>query len=284
MWVAYALLSALGWALSDAVAKRAMARGADERFVLFVRYLVAVPVLLPLLARGIPPLDATFWRLHLPWIPLETTALYLYIRAIRVSPLSLTLPYLSFTPLFLILTGWIFLGERVSLLGATGIVMVVLGSYVLNLGERQQGILGPLRAIFRDPGSRRMLGAAAIYSLTSLVGKELVRHSSPWYFSVHYAVVMTLVLAPAGLRHVRPRVHRPLAGLLALSGVFFSTMVLFHMLAIERAIVAYMIALKRFQGVFGVLLGHFVFREPALGWRLAGSLLMVLGGGLIVLA
>ena len=282
MWVIYALLSALGWAASDAVAKRAMAKGADERFVLFVRYLVALPVLLPFLAQGVPPLDATFWRLHLLWIPLETTALFLYIRAIRLAPLSLTLPYLSFTPLFLILTGWMFLGERVSVLGAAGILTVVLGSYVLNLGERAQGLWAPLLAVFREPGSRRMLAAAALYSLTSLVGKELVRHSSPWYFSVHYTVVMSVVLAPFGWRHRSG--HRPLARDLVLSGVFFSGMILFHMLAIERAVVAYMIALKRFQGVFGVILGHLLFREQALGWRLAGSLLMVLGGVLIVLA
>jgi len=282
MWALYALLSAWSWATSDAVAKQAMRQGANDRFILFFRYLVTVPVLLPLLLHGVPPLDPVFWWLHLLWIPLETAALILYIQALRIAPLSLTLPYLSFTPLFLVLTGWVFLGERVSCQGFAGILLVVLGSYVLNLDRRDQGPWAPLRALLQEPGSRRMLGAAALYSLTSLVGKQLVLHSSPTYFSVHYAVVMTLVLAPIGLRHWPTRASKaPWPQLLA-SGVLFSGMVVFHMLAIERAIVAYMIALKRFQGVFGVILGRWVFHEEAFGVRLLGSLLMVLGGLLIL--
>ncbi len=284
MWALFSILSAFSWAASDAAAKIAMARGASERFVLFARYLVALPVLLPLLARGFPRLDATFWMLHLPWIPLETAALLLYIRAIRLSPLSLTLPYLSFTPLFLVLTGRVFLGERVGTLGFLGILLVVVGSYVLNLEHWHEGLLAPLRALLREPGSRRMLGAAALYSLTSLVGKQLVLHSSPAYFSVHYTLVMTLVLAPLGWPHRPRRITGPWRMPLFLAGLGLGGMVVFHMLAIERALVAYMIALKRLQGVFGVLLGRWIFREAAFGTRLAGSLLMVLGGTLIVLA
>ncbi len=282
MWALLAVLSAASWAASDAAAKKAMQQDVDPRFLLFFRYLVSVPLLLPLLVQGIPPLDATFWWLHLPWIPLETLALLLYIQAIRRSPLSLTLPYLSFTPLFLVLTGWLFLGERVTGPGFLGILLVVLGSYVLNLDQRRHGFWTPFRALFQEPGSRQMLAAAALYSLTSLAGKALVQHSSPAYFSVHYTVVMTLVLAPLGLPRRSRRIAGPTLRWLVLSGAFFSGMVVFHMLAIERAVVAYMIALKRLQGVFGVLLGRLLFHEAAFAYRLLGSLLMVLGSLLIV--
>ena len=59
--------------------------------------------------------------------------MWLYMRAIRESPLSLTLPYLAFTPVFNILTGYIFLGEQVSSAGMAGIVLVVCGAWLLNL-------------------------------------------------------------------------------------------------------------------------------------------------------
>ena len=39
----------------------------------------------------------------------------------------MTLPYLAFTPVFVTLTGWAILGERVDLQGLGGIALVVAG-------------------------------------------------------------------------------------------------------------------------------------------------------------
>jgi uncharacterized membrane protein len=282
MWALYSLLSAFTWASSDAFAKRAMQRGVDGPRILFCRYALSVPVLLPVLHAGLPALDRTFWLLHAPWIPLETTALYLYIHAIRVSPLSLTLPFLALTPAFLVFTGWAFLGETVGRSGLAGIGLVVAGSYVINLAHAERDLLGPFKAIFRERGTGLMVIAAALYSLTSLIGKVLVQHSSPAYFSLHYAIVMSLVLAPGGLRGQRGPPSRGGVGLVVLSALCFSLMILFHMLAIETATVAYMIALKRLSGTFGVIYGRVFFQERTLGQRLAGSVIMVVGALLIL--
>jgi drug/metabolite transporter (DMT)-like permease len=111
MWAVYSLLSAFGISSSDAFAKKAMEHNVAGARILFVRYLLSVAVLLPFLGAGIPTLDRQLWLLHPVWLPLETVAIYLYIRAIRVSPLSLTLPFLALTPAFLVVTGWVFLGE-----------------------------------------------------------------------------------------------------------------------------------------------------------------------------
>jgi len=299
MWPLYALLTALLIATSDAFAKQAMQQGATGPRLLFLRYVVSIPLLLPFLAAGIPTLDATFWKIHPVWIPLETTALYLYMRAIRVSPLSLTLPFLALTPAFLLITGRLLIGERIAAQGVAGILLIVIGSYVIHLREALRHPLAPFAAIAREPGSRLMVIVAALYSVTSICGKVLVGHSSATYFSVHYAVVMSLVLAPAGLwgwhgqaaacpwedtgdsqqpKNVPTRRRR-----YSLIAAFtFSGSILFHMLAIQLAPVASMIALKRFSVLFGVLYGRLMFRETGVGSRLAGAALMLIGGGLIV--
>lgn len=283
MWPIYSLLSAFGISTSDAFAKKAMERGAGGARILFVRYLLSVVVLLPFLSAGIPTLDRQFWLLHPVWLPLETVAIYLYIRAIRVSPLSLTLPFLALTPAFLVVTGWVFLGESLGACGVSGILLVVAGSYVINLSHAGRDVFGPFRAIAREPGTRLMVLVAFLYSLTSVLGKVLIQHSSPTYFAVHYALVMSVVLAPAGLRKTgRPRPGRR-PTLVILSGVFYSVMILFHMLALNVANVAYMIALKRFAGVFGVIYGRLFFGEKGVAHRLAGSVIMVVGGVLILL-
>lgn len=283
MWACYALLSAFGMASSDACMKAALARGTDLGRVAFLRHLIAVPVLLPLLALGIPALSRTFWLTHVAWLPLETAALYLYLHALRVSPLSLTLPFLALTPLFLVLTGWLFLGERVSPLGLAGIVLVVLGSYVIHGGGTRGHAWEPFRAMFRERGTRWMILVAFLYSLTSLCGKVLVRESSATYFAAHFAVVMLFITAPLGLRRTtRAAPPPPLRPTLA-GGLFYGLMILGHTLALETAVVAYMISIKRLSGAFGVVYGRVFFREPHLAPRLAGCLLMITGDLLILL-
>ncbi len=286
MWAVFAIASALFWATSDAAAKRLLERGMDPARLVFVRHAVSVPLLLPLLARGVPRLDAPFWWLHLAWVPLETAAIYLYIHAIRISPLSLTLPFLALTPLLIVVSGAGVLGQRVGPAGLAGIVLVAVGSYVIHVDRLRYGWFGPLKAIVRERGTRWMLVVAAIYSVTSVLGRLLVEHSSATYFAAHYALVMVIVLAPAGLR---PAARRRWPGraawpALVATGVFFGLMILCHMLAIERGIVAYAIALKRLSGVFAVGYGALLFGERRIAQRLAGSTLMALGAGLIVIA
>jgi uncharacterized membrane protein len=286
MWAAYSVLAAVGWATSDACAKRVMNAGGSGAGVIFARNLIAIPLLLPLLAFGIPDLDRTFWLLHLPWLPLETTALYLYMHAIRTAPLSLTVPFLALTPLFLVVTGWLFLGEQVTPLSLVGIVLSVVGSYTVNLAHARRDWLGPFKAMLREPGTRAMLAVAFIYSLTSLCGKVLVAHSSATYFAVHFVIVMAVITLPAGL-HARRRERgpgRPRRGWLAASGVAYGVSMLGHMFALQTVpVVAYMIAIKRLSGSFGVLYGALLFRERELAIRLAGSLVMVAGCLLILL-
>jgi len=153
VWVFYALLSAFSFATVDALSKKVL-QHADEWIVAWIRLLFACPVLIVLLIFfiAIPSLDKTFWITVLALIPLELTALVLYVRAIKASPLSLTIPFLSLTPVFLILTGWLMLGERIDAAGTTGIVLVVSGAYFLHIRSFREGWLAPFRAIWIGGG------------------------------------------------------------------------------------------------------------------------------------
>jgi drug/metabolite transporter (DMT)-like permease len=285
MWVLFAVLSAFGTSTSDLFAKDAMRRGVPERPIIWLRYAFALPALIPIaFFIRIPGLDQTFWRLHLIWLPLETLALLLYIRAIRISPLSLTLPFLALTPAFVIPVAYLVLGETPGPLAVLGIALIVLGSYVLNAEKSRRGLWAPLRAAVRERGSLLMIGVAAIYGVTSVTGKMLVLHSSPMFYSVYHGLVMTLVLSPLLLfDRGRPRFPRGARSRVVLSGLFFALMIVGHMLAVSLAHVAYMIAMKRLSGLFGAVYGGLYFREERPGPRIAGAALMVLGAVLVSL-
>ncbi len=286
IWIIYALLTAFMLATSDALTKRALA-SRDEYFVAWARLAFAFPVLLiSLLFTEIPVLDKTFWTATLTALPLEIIAIVLYTKALKTSPLSLTVPFLALTPLFLIFFSYMILGEKVSAGGSIGIILIVIGSYLLNFQKTRYAVTEPLRAIFKEPGSRLMIIVAIIYSLTSSLGKMAIEHSSPIFFGSLYFMLMTVLFTPIAISKNKWRVSITKKDLISLLpvGITYSLMIIFHMLAMSMAKVSYMISVKRTSLLFSVIYGYFLFKEERIAERLIGCIIMLAGVAFIVLS
>jgi drug/metabolite transporter (DMT)-like permease len=278
------LLAALSLATSDALTKRFFSN-LSPLMMGIIRLGYALPWLLAALffIPWVIP-DTTFWFCIAIGLPLEALAFYCYMKALKVSPLSLTVPFLAFTPGFIILTGWIILGEEISPGGFCGIILIIAGAYFLNLSKTRYGLLDPLKAIFREPGSRLMLLVSFIYAFTSTIGKLAIIHSNPYFFGITYnmalAMLMTLFLpAATNAEPGKNLIRRPLIGLIL--GALVATTIFSHMLAISMTNVAYMISLKRTSLLFGVLYGALWFREEKIAERLTGAIIMISGVFLI---
>jgi len=287
-WISLTLLSAFFLATADALSKRYLSHYRAGELVL-VRFGVSGALLLPLLLwQPWPPLSAVFWGWIAISLPLELIAMWLYMLAIRDAPLSLTLPYLAFTPVFNTLTGYLLLGETVSLRGFSGILLVVLGAWLLNLKSAQGGIrlklLAPFRAITRERGSRLMLVVAAIYSLTSVTGKGAMQQVTPGFFGPFYFVLLgcasAVIFASREVSSWRALSRHPVAHLGI--GLFMAAMVVTHFYAIAHIEVAYMVAVKRTSLLFGMLYGAWLFGDSGLQKNLVAGLLMLTGVLLIV--
>ncbi len=288
-WISLTLLSAFFLATADTLSKRYLSHYRPGELVL-VRFGVAGMLLLPLLLwEPWPSLPPVFWGWIAVAMPLELLAMWLYMQAIRSSPLSLTLPYLAFTPAFNTLTAYLVLGETVTLSGFSGILLIVFGAWLLNLQATQNAsglnILAPFRAITRERGSRLMLMVAALYSLTSVTGKGALLHATPAFFGPFYFVALgatsLLLFASRDVSTWRALGRHPWAHLAI--GACMGVMVVTHFYAIEHIEVAYMIAVKRTSLLFGLLYGAWLFKETGLLKNLVAGMLMVLGVFLIVM-
>jgi drug/metabolite transporter (DMT)-like permease len=287
-WVFLSLISAFTLATSDALTKKALAHS-NEYLVAWFRILFSIPVLLIIwIFIPIPKLDFEFYKAFLLSVPLEILSIILYIKALRISPLSLTLPFLSLTPVFLIGVSYLLLGEEVSFQGGIGIVFIAAGSYALHLHEMRKGIFEPFRSITKERGSVLMIGVAFIYSITSSLGKMAIEHSSPLFFGITYFVVLTFIFSPLALWFGKPGLKSFFSENkfknMILPGLFYSFMIISHMIALSLTKVAYMISIKRTSLLIGVIYGYFLFKEEKIKQRLSGALLMFAGFVLIVTA
>jgi drug/metabolite transporter (DMT)-like permease len=287
-WLGLSLLSAFALATADTLTKRYLSHYRAGDLVL-VRFGITGLLLLPLLiVRPWPEIPLPFWYWVAALLPFEILAMWLYMQAIRQSPLSLTLPYLAFTPVFNTLTAYVLLGETVTLQGFSGILLVVGGAWLLNAesatNARGMNALAPFRAILHERGSRLMLIVALLYSLTSVLGKGALQYVSPGFFGPFYFVLLGLVtMLLFSLRDTRPLqvlTRHPWAHLGV--GSFMAVMVVAHFYAIAHVEVAYMIAVKRTSLLFGMLYGAWLFAETGLVKNLVAGALMILGIMLIV--
>jgi uncharacterized membrane protein len=283
-WFFLSLLAAFSLATSDALTKRFFSN-LPPLMMGLARLGYAMPWLLAALffIPWIIP-DTTFWFCIAIGLPLEALAFYCYMNALKISPLSLTVPFLAFTPGFIILTGWVILGEEISPGGFWGIILIIVGAYFLNLSKTSYGLLAPLVAIFREPGSRLMLLVSFLYAFTSTIGKLAIIHSNPYFFGIVYnialAMLLTLFLPAAAIAEpLKNLTRRPLIGLIL--GALVATTIFSHMLAISLTNVAYMISLKRTSLLFGVLYGALWFKEEKIAERLTGAIIMIAGVFLI---
>jgi len=291
-WLTLSLICAFSLATADALGKKYFS-DYSEHAILLVRFVVPGILLVPVLFFVPLPTQVSheFWLWLLVMVPLEILAMLLYMQAIHEAPLYQTLPYLSFTPVFSMFTGWITLGEAISVEGALGIIFIVLGTYIINLdhGDARKKItwFTPFKAIASQRGSQKMLLAAFIYSITAVGSKAAMQYyAEPSSFGAIYFISIAIATFLLVL------VHRPKTLLILkqniwphlLVGSLMAIMVVTHFLAIALVEAAYMIAVKRLSLLIGVIYGAWWFHEKDIVKNFSAALLMLVGVAMILIA
>jgi drug/metabolite transporter (DMT)-like permease len=227
----------------------------------------------------IPPLDQTFWLTFILSIPINILAYVLYLYAIKISPLSLSIPFLAFTPAFMILTGFLILAETINLWGGLGIGLIIVGGYILHFKKIQKNLLAPFSSFLQERGSWFMLIVAILFAFAAVIGKKAILHSSPLFFSYSFFLIFNLTILTGlvlGRRNNwRKILHNSPRGVWL--GTLFMIHISFHGLAIAGSTAVYMVAVKRSSILFSVLLSWFILREADIKYRGLGTLLMFIG-------
>ncbi|MBU1249222.1 MAG: DMT family transporter [Proteobacteria bacterium] len=283
LWFTLALLTAFFSATEAAVLKRYFSDLTSWEMTATPFVFLAPAFGITLFFLPTPEIQPGFWPLLLTILPINLCGLILHFRAFHHSPLSLTMPFLAITPAVVLATGYIFLGEVPAPMGAVGVIAIVVGSYVLARDPADSSILGPFKALGRDSGALCMLGAATIYGFMAVLGKSLILKSSPLFFAcLFFCIFSVLILVTfriAGKIRFAVLVSRPKKAL-AVAALIYAH-ILFHHLSISMVDAAYMMSIKRMNGIFSVFFGWWLFHETNMRARLTGAALMAAGAAFI---
>jgi drug/metabolite transporter (DMT)-like permease len=285
LWLTLSLLTALAAATQDTWVKKYFGHLSAYHMTAFPLFYSLPLFLVTVLFVPRPQLDTTYTVCLLASLPINALAILMYMQAIRVSPLSLTIPYLAFTPVFMLATGYLVLDETPNRWGILGIVFTCIGSYVLNIEPENRRVWGPFAAILREKGSWLMMAVAFLFSLAAVVGKKGILHSSALFFTVSFfslfGLCMSFFLALLGKAPIAALVRKPVTGLI--SGLLLYLHAVSHGFAISIVQAAYMISIKRLSILFSIAFARIVFKEPNIRIRFIGASWMLAGAVLIVL-
>lgn len=272
--------TAISEALKDVTSKHNL-HHIDEYTAAFSMHLVQSLLLVPVVwYMGMEVVSARFLWALLASSVLQLGVILLYFKAIKRSEISVTLPLITLTPLFMLITSPIMIGEFPSLLGLFGILTIVTGTYISNMSEDPKKIFAPFVSLVKNQGSRYMLLVAFIWSVTANIDKIGVEETSPvfWAFTKDFVILFYLIpilwrKSKNPLLQIRNRKWP-----LMMVGFFKTTSVLAQMFAIQLILVPYVISIKRSSAVFIILYAFLFLKENKnIRNRLIGIIVIMTG-------
>lgn len=284
MWVLYAILNPISDAARGIFSKKA-SKNVDSFLVSWFNNLIPLIIFSPFLLFIELKFNNKFFEAVIISGLLNVVATILYHRAISKGDISLVVPMLSFTPLYLLVMSPVIVGEFPDARGLVGVILIVLGSYLLNINLKKRELFAPIRALLKNKGTRYMLIVAFIYSITSSFDKRGIDASSIFQYIIFINLFVTIGITIFVL--IRKKFSYNSITLewrnLFYVGLTTTAVFFFHMMALSLTLVVYVIALKRTSGMISVVLGNIFFDEKKIRERLVGAIVMFLGVLFIVL-
>ena len=210
----------------------------------------------------------------------------LFLKAIKQSDLSLTIPLLSLSPMFSSIFSLFFLNEKLSNIQYSGVCLIILGTLVLyskklSLNE----ILKSFKIIFNNNSAKLMIIVSIIWSLTPVLDKLCLKNSSINIHGLIQSFGMVIALAFLLKKNSKAEIRSIKKNwqiiLLTISMGTIATILQFY--AILSSYVPIMESIKRSVGqLSSVFLGKLFFNEEVTKPKVMGVIILSIGVYFIV--
>jgi drug/metabolite transporter (DMT)-like permease len=271
--VALILVSAASHAAWNYVAKGSRDKDSFMLLMNVTSLVTLLPVFIILLRDWSLPLSVV------PFIVASAFAEAVYFlalsRAYDAGDLSIVYPVARSAPLFVAVAGAVFLNEPLTTAGLAGILLVLVGVYILHLKSLKfNSLLEPLRS-FRGPAFGFALLAALGTTVYSLSDDAAVSRVNPILYDLWLEVAITIVLTPIILRSrgwgkIRGEWEGSWKRITG-AGALMRGGYLLVLVAMTLAPVGYLLAFRQISVVIGAILGLILLKEGYGAPRILGS-------------
>lgn len=282
----FAFATAIFKSSSEILSKYSLLEDVDEYILAWaLRFFAIPPIIIGLLMYGIPNISQKLLFAISFSVPAGVLATVFYMKAIKASDLSIISPLSGISPVLVLLSSSLIVGEFPSVFGLIGVMATTVGIYVLKIHEASSGFSEPFRAVLREPGAKFMIAMLLIYAVTAPVDKIGVEASSPILYTFLLHIGQLALLTPIMMyknRDWKRSIHRNRKEIMAIGGLSGLSSIA-QMTALTYTLVVYVISIKRSGILLSVLAGHFIYKEENIKERITGSMIILLGLAMIAL-
>jgi drug/metabolite transporter (DMT)-like permease len=214
---------------------------------------------------------------------------YLVARGVRHLEISTVSPLLALSPGTSSLLAFLFLGEVLSFYKIMGILLMILGSYILTM-QAGKGLLEPLRIVKKSKYIQFILISLVLYSFGAVFDRTILTTfdvSVPVYiFFVHFFIsLLYLPMSWAFGGSLRGVINtmKTSGPDVFMAAIFTVGYRYFQMQALALVYVGFVSAIKRSSTFFTTFIGGELFHEEHLARKLLASAVIIAGTLLIVL-
>ncbi|MBT3691274.1 EamA family transporter [Candidatus Woesearchaeota archaeon] len=201
--------------------------------------------------------------------------------------ISNALPLLVLTPGFVAFFAFIFLKEVLSGIELIGMLLLLGGTYILQL-KLNQKFLDPFRIFLKSKGHKYIIGALVLFTITSILDKALLKNFKLPVFAfmgfqhLFLAIVfIAIVLFSGKIKEVAKPLKNSWKWILPLA--FLTITYRYAQIeAVKAASVALVLSLKRVSVFFAVLIGGSLFNDHSLLRRVLATAVLILGAIFII--
>ena len=280
------LLAAGGGALlafADAGKKALTSFFSPEAVILITMTLGIIINLCFFLVTGFPEVVwSEVWMPALLLGALGAVGELLFLYGLRGTDLSVGIPLNAFLPIMAAGIEYATFGVSPSPLGSVGVVIIIIGAYVMSLKlPVRDNLFTPLRSIFSDKGCQLLLLSVLIGAIIFVGQKHGVKHSSPVAFftlllAVDWVIFATLVLVK-GKRTTNTSLSRQTKMLALGTGSLWGIGLTMVTAAYSYTLAAYASAAFQVQTLLAIAIGATLFGEESFKQRMGAGIVMVVG-------
>lgn len=201
--------------------------------------------------------------------------------------ISKALPLLVLTPGLVAIGALIFLRESLSQLEILGMILLLGGTYVLQLKQRQT-ITSPWKSFIKSKGNLYIVGALILFTITSILDKAILKNfkvpvnAFMGFQHLFLAIIfISFILFSGKTKQLKPVFKNSLKYMIILALITI-TYRYTQILAVKAAPVALVLSIKRISVFFAVIIGGRLFKDHNLLQRIIATAIMVIGAVLVI--
>lgn len=211
-----------------------------------------------------------------------------FSKAVKHEEISTIQPLANLNPLIVTVLAFIFLDESLSHIQVGGILLLLVGTYILNIHGVDKGVLEPFRAIYNNYYTKIAVISLFFFAFAATSSRFVTTAGTdPFTYTVFsWIISCVLIIIFSSYTHPSFRIRgrsKPVLIAVAIPSFLLVVMEASFYYAVSLMSVGIIAALFRLSNLFATVQGGILFRESHLLKKTLACLVMGAGAALLVL-